>query len=41
MHVPGFDSHTSAKQLIPMANKPVLFYGPVAVRDGSNMLVSA
>ena len=26
-------SHTSAKQLVPVANKPVLFYGLEAIRD--------
>src|SRR3974390_1794268 len=26
-------THTSAKQLIPVANKPVLFYGLEAIRD--------
>src|SRR5215469_15706971 len=26
-------THTSAKQLLPVANKPVLFYGLEAVRD--------
>ncbi|MGO9080050.1 MAG: glucose-1-phosphate thymidylyltransferase [Streptosporangiaceae bacterium] len=26
-------THTSAKQLIPVANKPVLFYGLAAIRD--------
>ncbi|EEP73303.1 glucose-1-phosphate thymidylyltransferase [Micromonospora sp. KC207] len=27
-------THTSAKQLIPVANKPVLFYGLEAIREG-------
>ena len=26
-------THTSAKQLVPVANKPVLFYGLEAIRD--------
>ena len=26
-------THTSAKQLVPVANKPVLFYGLEALRD--------
>ena len=26
-------THTSAKQLLPVANKPVLFYGIEAIRD--------
>ncbi len=26
-------THTSAKQLLPVANKPVLFYGLEAIRD--------
>src|SRR4029077_17063348 len=26
-------THTSAKQLLPVANKPVLFYGLAALRD--------
>jgi NDP-sugar pyrophosphorylase family protein len=26
-------THTSAKQLVPIANKPVLFYGLEAIRD--------
>src|SRR5260221_1121080 len=29
----GPTPHTSAKQLIPVANKPVLFYGLEAIRD--------
>jgi len=28
-------THTSAKQLLPVANKPVLFYGLEAIRDAS------
>jgi len=26
-------THTSAKQLLPVANKPILFYGLEALRD--------
>src|SRR5437879_944361 len=26
-------THTSAKQLVPIANKPILFYGLEAIRD--------
>ncbi len=26
-------THTSAKQLVPVANKPILFYGLEAIRD--------
>ena len=26
-------THTSAKQLVPVANKPVLFYGLESIRD--------
>ena len=28
-------THTSAKQLVPVANKPVLFYGLEAIRDAN------
>ena len=32
-HPPAPITHTSAKQLVPVANKPVLFYGIEALVD--------
>ena len=34
-------THTSAKQLVPVANSPVLFYGLEALRDGGGHATSA
>ena len=34
-------THTSAKQLVPVANKPVLFYGLEAMRDAAARLANS